>query len=115
MFADENSGACVDVSCDVMCNQQCLLNSKENAACQCISTGWGNQCVTCPPGQKFSSSDSGTCIVDENASPCAALDAQCTAPCETNPDDFGACKCLVTGWGPQCITCPPGNIKRTAS
>ena len=31
----------------------------------------------------------------------------CQSTCS---DDFGDCKCINTGWGDQCITCPPGNI-----
>ena len=49
-FESAESTTCVEVTCEFTCNKQCTDNPSENGECKCISTGWGPQCVTCPPG-----------------------------------------------------------------
>ena len=84
------------MSCDEKCNKNyCIDNPDENSVCKCTSTGWGDQCVTCPPGHEFPSEGSANCV-------------EMTCDYNCNKDCIGVCKCISTGWGPQCVSCLPG-------
>ena len=58
----------------------------------------------CAPGE-FSGLRVGTAQTD--AAPCTC-EASCDKQCTDNPGEHSECKCLPTGWGKKCVTCPPG-------
>jgi len=98
-----NAAQCI---CDQATQDTCTANCatlNEGSVCKCISSGWDNgQCVSCSPGQDFASVDSATCV----DIPC---DDQCNKHCIDNPNEYNECKCISTGFGDQCVTCPPGQ------
>ena len=54
---------CIEQTCEYSCNKNyCVDNPAENSVCKCILTGYGDQCVSCPPGQEFASDESGACV-----------------------------------------------------
>ena len=96
-------GQCDDAMKDD-CRQHCANDPHIFGDCKCINSGTrGMHCVECPPGHVFAP-NSGNCVKNDEDE-CTAMEAQCNEQCETNG---GVCKCVITGWGPQCIHCPEG-------
>ena len=44
------------------CNTDCIQNPDEHAVCKCISTGFGDQCISCPPGTSLGAASKLRCI-----------------------------------------------------
>ena len=58
----------------------------------------------CPPGD-FSGMKVAT--TPENAKQCNC-DQACSQQCIDNPGEHSVCKCIYTGWGMKCVSCPQG-------
>ena len=67
----------------------------------------------CPPGQYGGIKVEPTDIWGNN---CVSCDADstlnCATPCKDRPEENNECKCITTGYGDQCVSCPPGKLCR---